>query len=284
MAALELPKTALAERLRAVRRGAGLTGTALADKVGWGQPKVSKIENGHRLPSQDDILQWAAACNTAPDELLTLLERTQYGWYTAYTAAMVEDAGGGAAFQASIGAVERAATVVAAFQPNIIHGLLQTSDYAQQLMHLPGGPAENGASETEIDHLVAARIRRQALLYEPGHRITLLVGEAALHNRIANPATMREQALHLARLATTTTTHATIGIVCADRPAPMVYLHGWDQLDNIVIIETTDGALSIADPTEVARYERYLQLLLDSAITGEEAAEFCRRIAEQFGS
>lgn len=51
--------------------------------------------------------------------------------------------------------------------------------------------------------MIASRIRRQAILYEPGRDIILLVGEAALHTRVASPASMRAQLDHLARLAET---------------------------------------------------------------------------------
>ena len=54
--------------------------------------------------------------------------------------------------------------------------------------------------------MIASRLRRQAILYEPGRDITLLIGEAALHTRLATPVSMLAQLDHLARLAETLTT------------------------------------------------------------------------------
>ena len=45
----------LAEALKALRVGAGLSGARLAEMLGWQQSKVSKIETRKQLPSEDDI-------------------------------------------------------------------------------------------------------------------------------------------------------------------------------------------------------------------------------------
>ena len=156
-------------------------------------------------------------------------------------------------------------------------GILQTADYARELLHLPSGPAQSGASEEEISRMIASRLRRQAILYEPGRDITLLMGEGALRTRIASPPTMHAQREHIARLAETLTT-ATIG----DRP---VHRPGADRdaarlalTDDLATIETDAGNLEIADPEHVERYWHHTRLLLDAAATGHDAAALCRRI------
>ena len=76
---------------------------------------------------------------------------------------------------------------------------------------------------------------------------------------------MRHQVAHIARLAETLT-HALVAVVPFSR-CPVLPLHGWEQRDNIVSIETTAGDLEIADPDDVARYERWAKLLTDAAVT-----------------
>ena len=51
---------------------------------------------------------------------------------------------------------------------------------------------------------------------------------------------------------------------------------GWLDL---AVVETLGGRLQISDPDIVARYARWLELLRQSAVTGTEAAEMCRRAA-----
>lgn len=100
-----------------------------------------------------------------------------------------------------------------------------------------------------------------------------MVGEAALHNRVGSPDIMREQRDHIARLATTAT-HPTIGIVPFDA-FPVLVHHGWDRRDNIVTVETTASDLEIADPAEVAKHQGWAELLLTTAVTGDDAANLC---------
>ncbi|MFB6908496.1 helix-turn-helix domain-containing protein [Streptomyces bacillaris] len=51
----------LGARLRALRAEAGLSGAALAQGAGVGQPTVSKVENGRMVPSSDVLERLARA-------------------------------------------------------------------------------------------------------------------------------------------------------------------------------------------------------------------------------
>lgn len=57
----------LGARLRALRAEAGLTGAALAQRAGVGQPTVSKVETGRMVPSMDVLDRLCRALNL--DEL-----------------------------------------------------------------------------------------------------------------------------------------------------------------------------------------------------------------------
>jgi len=125
--------------------------------------------------------------------------------------------------------------------------------------------------------MIASRLRRQAILYEPSREITVLMSEGALRTNIASPTTMRAQREHIARLAETLTT-ATIGIVPFTAQAPIATLHGWSLTDDLATIETDAGNLEIADPQHVERCWDHTRLLLDTAVTGSDAATLCRQI------
>jgi hypothetical protein len=267
-------RAALTEALRHARREADVTGAVLAQRLGpgWGQPKVSKIESGRQFPTAADVRAWAAATDTDLTKLLALHQRALHE-YDAFRDSY-DNEGGPDQHQASYGAAEHAATLINGFQPNIVHGLLQTPAYARHLLHLPGGPGDHGATADDIDRMVAARMRRAAILYEPGRQITVLIGEAALRNRVGSAEVMRDQLQHISKLATTLP-HATVGIV-PFTAFPVLAQHGWDQRDNIVTLETTAGDLEIADPIEVAQYQRWSNLLLQAAATGQAVAELCR--------
>jgi transcriptional regulator with XRE-family HTH domain len=273
-------RQALTQRLRQLRRSTGATGAEFAARLGdgWGQPKVSKIETGKQLPAVEDVHAWATATDADASELLELLDRARIE-YASFRERYV-DVAGADQLQDAIGAAEAAATRIAHYDPMIIPGILQTPDYARELLHLPSGPAQSGATDEEISRMIAARLRRQAILYEPGRNITLLVSEAGLRTRVASPATMRAQVDHVGRLAESLTT-ATIGIVPFTAHAPIATLNGWGITDDLVTVETDAGNVEIADPEHVERYWRHTRLLLEAALTHTDAAALCRRINEE---
>jgi transcriptional regulator with XRE-family HTH domain len=263
-----------------LRLATGATGAQFAERLGegWRQPRVSKIETGKQLPTAADIKAWAAATSTNSAELLDLLDRARIEYSTFRE--RIADLAGVDRLQDAIGAAETAATRIAHYQPVLIPGILQTADYARELLHLPSGPAQSGASEEEISRMIASRLRRQAILYEPGRDIRILMGEGALRTRIASPETMQAQREHIARLAETLTT-ATVGIVPFSAQAPIATLNGWSLTDDLATIETDSGNLEIADPQHVQRYWHHTQLLLDTAATGNDAATLCRHISNE---
>lgn len=272
-------REALGDALRAARREAGITGVALAAQLNkpgqpWLQSKVSKIEAGRQMPTDAEVMAWAAAVGADPDRLLAIQERAAWE-YSVFREAFGEE-DGAAALQRAYAAAESAATTLFDFHPTSISGLCQTAAYAAALLKLVGGPTEHGASEDDVDRMIAARMRRGAILYEPGRDITVLVAETALYPQIGGPKVMRAQLEHLAGLATTG--KATIGIVPLNQ-FPVLVGHGWMQRDRVVTIETTAGDLEIADPVEVAQYERWAQELTAVAITGAAAADRCLELA-----
>lgn len=273
-------REALTEALRDARRAAGLTGAGLADALGsgWSQPKVSKIESGRQSVSEAEVRAWAAAVGADREMLLALRARADQE-HAAFRDA--HPTGGGAEqHQDAYAATEVATKVLTSYQPHSVPELLQTPDYARALLALAGGSRDQDAVAGEVSHVIAARLRRSAILYEAGRSITILVGEAALHHLVGSPDIMRAQIDHIANLATTT--QATIGIVPFES-FPVLVQHGWDQRDRIVTLETSAGDLEIADPVEVARYEHWTQLLLEHALTGEAAAERCAQINGERG-
>jgi transcriptional regulator with XRE-family HTH domain len=86
--------------------------------------------------------------------------------------------------------LEGEASLIRAYEPHCVPGLLQTPEYARVLLRT-GFP---GASEEEIERRVALRMERQALLTRP--RAPLLwavVEEHVLRRRVGDPAVMRAQ-------------------------------------------------------------------------------------------
>ena len=271
----------LGARMRAVREQAGMSGLELARALGagWRQPKVSKIESGTQVPTEDEIVAWATAVGTDPEPLLRLRHKAaaEYGPFRD----RIAGAGGPAAFQDQLGALEASCTtLLGEYQPALVPGLLQTAAFMREMADDEEFLEENGILPTNLGQLIAAKIRRQSILYEGSRRIVHVVGEAALRTRIGKVTveTMKGQLAHLAETATLPGHE--FGVVPFAVASPVAPASGFMLYDtDMAVIETLAGRLQITEPDLVTRYARWLDLLLDAAVTGAEAASLCRSIA-----
>lgn len=268
----------LAEALKALRVGAGLSGARLSELLGWQQSKVSKIETRKQLPSEEDIAAWAGAAGGSPEtasELLAALRgaRVEYAaWKDAYRES------GAVGVQADILELEAQTTRIAEFQPSMISGLLQTSEYAREFLHLPCGPLSFGADEDTVDQMVARRMQRQQVLYQHGKQVQVAMLEAALRCLVVSAPTLAGQLDRL--LAAAGLPSLELGIIPFEAAVPIFPLSGFRLYDDLVIVESIVGEQQLAEPDDVARYEKYLELLRESASTGREATAVIRRALE----
>lgn len=269
----------LAGRLRELREAAGLTGTALAERLGWSQPKISKIETGAQFPSADDVRAWASevgADAALVDELLGMLGQAR-AEYTTWREAF-RSPNGADARQADIAALEAQASTLGEFSPLVVPGLLQTAEYAREVLSSVPWPTGEGASDEEIGGIVAGRMSRQQILYQPGRRITLVMLEAALYVRLCSPEAMAAQLDRLVAAASLPTLE--MGIVPTATRLP-VFPDTFALYGDLVIIETLGGELQLADPPEVERYRHYLELLISAAATGQDAVALLQRALDK---
>lgn len=270
----------LATRLRELRAVEHASGSALAKKLGWIQSRVSKLETGVQLPTAEDLDAWTAATGAGGEaraELTELLAaaRLEYrSWQDAW-----QRPGAIATGQDEIAAEESAATRIAEFQPALVPGLAQTPAYARELLSAPAGPVVLGAGPEEIEALVAARMRRQQVLYTPGKRIQIVMGEAALHTWFGSRDTLRGQLDRLTQLAGMSTVE--LGVLPFAAANPLPGFAGFALLDSEnVFVETLTGEQRLDSPDEVTAYVKALEMALDAAATGDQALELIRAAAK----
>ncbi|MFF1819293.1 helix-turn-helix domain-containing protein [Kribbella sp. NPDC058245] len=272
----------LGARLRAVREQAGMSGIELAKKLGagWWQPKVSKIETGRQLPTDAEISAWAEATGADLAPLLALRDKAaaQYGAWRD----RVADAGSPTALQSEIGALETACVFLAEYQPAMVPGRLQTPAYIQGMADGDKFLAEHGITPEDVGRIIAAKVRRQSILYEPGRRIIHVVGEAALRTRFGRigVGTLRAQLAHLAEMATLPGHE--FGVVPFGVASPVNPGSGFGMYDrDLVVVETVAGDIRLTEPEVVAHFSYWIDELLDVALTGSDAAAFCLQIADE---
>ncbi len=71
-----------------------------------------------------------------------------------------------------------------------------------------------------------------------------------------------------------------LGIIPFEAAVPVFPLSRFRLYDDLVIVESIVGEQQLAEADDIARYEKYLELLRDVASTGTEAAAVIRRSLE----
>ncbi|MGW9383468.1 helix-turn-helix domain-containing protein [Streptomyces globisporus] len=261
----------LGARLRALRAEAGLSGAALAQGAGVGQPTVSKVENGRMVPSSDVLERLARA--------LLLDEATSREVRDLLTA--VESASDRAAVTIpplglTVDDAVRSAQLVRSFQCVVLPAMLQSAEYARHVF----SSAPNATAEA-VGSAVAARVERQSVLYEPQRESVFVITEAVLRTWPGTPDLMLAQFDRL--LAVESLTTVRLGIVPWRRPVPLMPRHGFTLCDQeAVVIETFDRERVSADSDELATYEEEFGRFEGAAIFGGEARELLLRVMKEF--
>ena len=273
----------LGARLRSLREEAGFSGAAFAAVLGegWRQSKISKIETGRQLPTRQEIREWAAATGGDADGLAAL--RTKASAEYAAAKDRISAAGGAMARQDELTALARSCTFLAEFQSVLVPGRLQIPAYIREMAAGEEFLVDDGITADVLDHVIAAKLRRQSILYEPGREIVHVLTEAVLRTRYGATtiATLRNQLGHLAEMATLP--RHTFGVIPFSVPLPIAAAEFCLYDRDLVVVETVAGDLQLTEPEAVARYSRWLDQLLAVALTGEDAAEFCREVARSLG-
>jgi transcriptional regulator with XRE-family HTH domain len=258
----------LAERLRAMREAAGLTGVALAERAGWSRSrsKVPKLEGGRQMPTENDIRTWCDVCGQpgAVPELLDLLAEARV-IHRQYRHRL---RGGQAAIQEELAALVAGARLIQNFEVLFVPGLLQTPGYARARML--DAVRNHGFAEDGVDAAVAARMRRQEILYEPGREFVFVIMEVALLVRVCPAAVMLGQLDRLQTIADLP--NVTLGIIPLDAELDLAPDVGFMLIDEVAYVETA-ASEDLLRGEEAETYVRFAGKLLAQAATGETARE-----------
>jgi transcriptional regulator with XRE-family HTH domain len=265
-------RSALAARLHELRAAAGLSGNALAKRMGVVQSRVWKIENSKLLPTENDIAAWVQAIGASGEtaaELLGMLAgaRTEQAF-----GSVLRGKGGPAAYQERVRQIEERSTRIGEFQVGVIPGLLHTGDYTRELVNLPGGLRTWGADDAAIEAMIDGRLRRTEILTNSAKRAQFVVGEAALRILIVSPETLAGQLDKL--LSVIRLPSVEFGVIGFGQRMP-AYPFGFRVYDDdLITVESISGERDYtrkAEPDAVAAYLEAFSELRRAASTGAEA-------------
>ncbi|MCA1820808.1 MAG: helix-turn-helix domain-containing protein, partial [Pseudonocardia sp.] len=198
-----VPRRRLGAELRALREQAGLTIEEVAKELECSVSKISRLETGQGIPKGRDIRdlldRFGVTDQVRRDQMMRWVREGQrQGWWHDFSDVLAPDPDDPLLpgnFSRYV-ALEQDASEVRSFESMLVHGLLQTADYARVVLS-----TLSTADPAATDRLVELRMRRQERLYvgEDPLKIHLVIDEAVLHRLVGGEQVWRAQ---LKRLVT----------------------------------------------------------------------------------
>lgn len=269
------PATAqeLGAELQARRKAAGLTLRDLEKQVGMSNAKISLWENGHRLPSLEDLGTVLDALRVVGDERERIV-------------AMRREAEGPGVLMAgttTIGAQlakliewEQGARRITDVAPLVVPGLLQTADYARAIVA--------GLPDTETR--VALRMGRSEVLRRSRNPVQFhaLIDDEVLVRGFPLADVMLEQLKHLLKMAELP--NVTIQLVpsTSARYTPVLagpfILLDFDTAPSIVHLEHYRASVSLWEEVDVQEFRSAVAQIAEVAMSPERTTEVIGELVE----
>ncbi|MFF4059319.1 helix-turn-helix domain-containing protein [Streptomyces sp. NPDC001668] len=188
-----LQRRKLRDQLRRLRESSGFTQRDVANEMEWSLSKLIRIESGRNGISITDLRALIAHYQvTDPDHVNRLIAMARAArerpWWDRYRDSADP------AFLLSLG-YEGAASIIRTFEPVLVPGLLQTEEYALEVLRLTSPPEQ-------VDMRAELRFERQDRLLRPdGPQMHFILDETTVSRVVGGPAVMRRQVRRLKELA-----------------------------------------------------------------------------------
>ncbi|MFF9296417.1 helix-turn-helix domain-containing protein [Streptomyces althioticus] len=165
--------------IKMCRERAGLTQAALGAQIGYSEEQVSSVERGRRAPMEEflDAADRALEANGLIGALKGDVEKARFP-------KKVRD----------LAQLEGQAVELCAYANHVVHGLLQTPEYARALYRMRRPPY----TDEQVDELVEARLARQRVFADqPAPMFNFVQEEVTLRRPLGGKMVMRKQLEHL---------------------------------------------------------------------------------------
>jgi transcriptional regulator with XRE-family HTH domain len=274
-----IPRRRLGQQLARLRERAGHSQAHIADRLGCSISKIQKIEAGDVGIVRAELLMmldvYGSTAEPVRAELLELQRLgKQRGWWSRY--------GQVPAPVAAFLGLESAATSIEAFEPLVVHGLLQTEAYARALAQT----CEVGPTGEDVERQVGILRERQERVFGPNPpRLRVALDEAVLRRQIGSPQVMAEQLRHLAGLVK----RVTVQIVPLSRGGhpglrgPLTIFGFDDHMHSpVAYAESQAGSLYVDKDDDVQRCRLVFEHLSAVTLGKQETVRLLNAMAREF--
>ncbi|GAA0423970.1 helix-turn-helix transcriptional regulator [Streptomyces luteireticuli] len=276
----------LGKQLRLLREKADITIEEASAALRFSETKLARVETAHNgLPKIRDLeklLDLYGVQDLDTREALLILHRDSLSreWWTPYRHVMWN---GMAVFLG----LERDARAIRSWQPDLVHGLLQSESYARALFL-----SEKQVEETTtqfVEENVRLRMERKDIITRKDSpaELNVVVSEAALRSWIGGKDVMLEQFEEIERLVSLD--NVTVQIL------PM-FLESYRTCLNFGLLDFDEGlepvvqtdlqeTITVTDkPLMVWRYARRFDALRGGALAPSATPEFLHQLAREIDS
>lgn len=271
-------KAEIASAVRKLRTEKGLTSVEVARLASVNQGTISRIETGVITPRRrtlERILDGLEAPKRVRTQVLDHLRALQSelaSWDAVMRAGMRRK-------QEQIRRLEAATSEILTFQPAMIPGLLQTSDYVRRVFERVA--FERGARN--VEEAVQARIERQKILLDDAKRFGFVVTEAALRWAYCSAEVMAAQMAHMASLSRLD--NVDLVVIPLMAPVPIIVENPFVLFNRqLVYVETYANELLLRDSQDVAHYVDAYETLRKCGFTGGRARSLLAKVAREYGT
>ncbi len=235
----------LSRLLRELRVQMGFAGRQAAQRAGFSQSKLSKIETGLLLPSFADAEALCAALQATAEQRDAVLDLLK-DLHGEMESAQVILRRGAYRKQQQIQRVEQETQLLRAFDLGAVIGLLQTSNYMRSVF-------ARRLSAADREQAVAARLERQRVLDDTAREFIFVMTEGALRWRAGTSQAMAAQLDHISTISQQS--NVGVGIIAWTTQVHVFPAHEFHVYDErMVIVGLETATASIGDPRDVAVY------------------------------
>lgn len=275
-----LSRRRLRTELRTARLKSNLTQEQVAKANEWSLSKINRIEQAKSSISANDLKAllrlYGITDQKQTDELLDLARASrQPPWWRSY---------GNVAPPRLLRLIdfESAASAVSQYETMFVPGILQTEEYASEVLQIFYNEA---SSSKRVPALVGLRTKRRELLTsENAPKFSFVLDESILHRQVGSPAIMSRQFTHIVEIAELP--NVTIQIVqftASLNPGIKGTFEVVEFADapdeNIAFLEGPRDDLIIEDPKEVEKYLEDFRRITEESLSLSDSVDRLRKAA-----